>query len=150
MTIPPQAFGTNPSLLAYEGVAALRTSSGMLRGSIGAMDAFCLAVQGKIEAVVSNGGKLRYFRELPDDVAAAIALELRGGDDDIDEGTSTAFARTNQGTFRERLREVGVDQDGAGFRRVAEEGGVSGFCYTHCALRGLKFKGEPRRVGLAA
>lgn len=136
-------------MLAFDGLARLRTVAGELRGNITATDAFCLAVQGKIEALVTDAGKLRYFRELPDDVAAAIALELRGGDD-IDEGTSTAFARTNQGTFREKLREVGVDQDGAGFRRVAEEGGVSGFCYTHCALRGLKFKGEPRRVGLAA
>lgn len=145
-TVPPQAITQTPSLLEFEGTVEVRMPDGSAAYRIDSADAFIMAVRSQIEAVVSPAGKLRHFRILPAALTAAIKAETALDAEDPDTGTSTAFATTNQGAFREKLREVAVDQDGAGFRRVTGEGGIISFCYTHCSLRGLRFKKERRQA----
>ncbi len=98
---------------------------------VDAADAFVMAVRNQIEAIVSPAGKLRYFRFLPTALTEAINEQDGSSADDIDTGTATAFARTKMGAFREHLREARVEVVD-GVRRVVEEGGVVGFCYSHC------------------
>jgi hypothetical protein len=144
MQIPPQQIFEHAEKLLRFGECdsfELRSSSGTLRGAISANDALWLAHNLRIEAIVTKGGSLRHFRELPDDVVAALVEQrlLAESSDDITTGSSTFFAQTNQGAFKEHLLEAYVEDD-YGFRRVVGEGGAHGFCYS---LRGVNL--EKRR-----
>jgi hypothetical protein len=129
MTVPPQRL-VQPGRLEYDGLLPLRTADNKLDSKITMLEAWALAFEGKIEGVCSGSGRLRFFRYLSEKLKQeSEAL------DHIVKSSSTAFARTNMGVFREPVGTVEVAEAFDGTRTVTAEGDIVGYVYTHCALR---------------
>lgn len=95
-------------------------------------EAVALAVRGHVEGIASASGRIRYLRMLAVSerpVAQPVAV--------ADQSTSTAFARTNMGVYREAVRQPIVHVDAYGNRSVRASGEIIGHTWSHCALRGV-------------
>lgn len=93
-------------------------------------EAIALAYQGHIEGVIIPSGRLKYLRLLNEDERP----EPPPKPESYDSNSSTAFTQSNMGVYRERTCQV-VVKESVGHRYVESRGEVSGFVYTHCALR---------------
>src|ERR1035438_8586363 len=115
LRVPPQVLAhPEHGMPPFEGTLAIRTPDlKSIDRSATWTDAYALAYQGRIEAVCSNGGAIRYFRMLTEAERPKMTPSARVEEY---ESTSTAFAQTRLGVFREPVK--------AGF--YSEDGGESG------------------------
>ena len=133
--VPPQALihpehGMSP----FDGTLAIRTPDlKSIDRSATWTDAYALAYQGRIEAVCSTGGRIRYFRMLNEAERPKMTplAPIEGY-----ESTSTAFARTRLGVFREAVK--------AGF--YSEHGGERGEPGIQMAIIGYVYQFYLARV----
>lgn len=128
MTIPPQRLldVIQPRIDLFE----LRDSSGLLLDRITWSDAYSRAVRDEIEGVATASERIRYFRVLPESQRPKPAEEA----EEIHDSKSTAFANTNMGVYRERVREA-VMADSCGFRKAVASGEITGFVWAFCQGR---------------
>lgn len=112
----------------------LRDQGGKLLEEIPIAHAYGLAVQGSVEGVHTQTGRLKYIRQIP----ASLAEEQRkaAAQDDPashSSGKSTAFAVPNIGVFREAL---GHPDPQAGQPHSLADAPTTSYCYSFALLRG--------------
>jgi hypothetical protein len=134
MRIPPQVLAhPEHGLSSYDGTLVIRTAD--LRGvhdQVTWHNAYAMACQGRIEAVCSAGGRIKYFRLLAESERPAMA-PVRSTEQY--ESTSTVIARTHLGVFREAV-SIGVPSETAGpYGGPGTEMQIIGYLWQHCQAR---------------
>jgi len=111
----------------------LRLAGGRLDRTVDVAEAFALAVQGVVEGVGTRSGRVRFVRWLTD---SARPVPEEDALDQFARRSTSVVVPTNMGVFKELIGQAEVAQDLYGKRVVRSSGGVVGFVYSHCLLRG--------------
>lgn len=88
-------------------------------------EACALVIRGEVEGVATRNGRIRHLRMLPEQ-ARVEEIACRAA---IDKSSSTAFAKTNLGVYRQPVREAIVAEDAWGMRMAVASGEIVGHVY---------------------